>query len=417
MSARFCSVAILFYLCALVADLTYVVNGRCGFAFIPGRVEFFVAIILLLIGFELWAYRRFGTTMTRRTGVGLLVTRMVFVEMAVSLDCSAFSLFLYMLIIFLASFFLTRWISLTLAGLYYGWFLIMFTYFRCPGCGFDDLTSQIFMVGLAMLWTVVMAELVKAAETSRAQTQQLLVALEDSRQQLQSYAAQAWELATAEERNRLAREIHDSVGHYLAGVNIQLEKALTFHRRDPATSEQAMHDAKQAAHQALRDVRQSVRALRQTGEDFSLSTMLTDLVDRWRNGLLTVTLSIAGNEADYSEAVLMALYRVAQEGLTNIHKHAQANEVQIWLNFGTEKAHLRLCDNGQGFDQELRGPVAVNAGQRSDGYHYGLQGIQERVALLGGALVLDSDPGHGTCLLVTIPKAQLGERSDVEGGS
>ena len=246
-----------------------------------------------------------------------------------------------------------------------------------------------------------MAGLVRTAEASRVQTQSLLVELEQSRQQLKAYAAQAWELATAEERNRLARDIHDSIGHYLAGVNIQLEKALTFHRRDPAAAEQAMHDAKRAAREALQDVRQSVRALRHSSELFSLSTALTDLAARWRNGRMTIALNIEGDETGYSKPALMALYRVAQEGLTNVHKHAQASQVQICLKLGSEAAHLRLCDNGQGFAQEETEQVSTNPG-----HHYGLQGIRERLAFLGGQLAIKSTPGTGTILTVTIPKVQ-----------
>ncbi|MBV7334773.1 sensor histidine kinase [Chloroflexi bacterium TSY] len=315
-----------------------------------------------------------------------------------------------MLLPFLAYFVLNRWAGMVLAGLYFTWFVIYFNRFRCPGCNFDEYVSQMLVFGLALIWSVVMAGLVKSTETSRMQTQQLLVELEQSRQQLKAYADQAWELATAEERNRLARDIHDSIGHYLAGVNIQLEKALTFRQRDPAATEQAMHDAKRAAREALQDVRQSVRALRQSEEVFSLSTALTDLTARWRNGRMAITLDIEGDEAGYSKATLMALYRSVQEGLTNVHKHAQASQVQIDLNLGSESACLRLCDNGKGFDQIVDMPDSTNSG-----HHYGLEGIRERLAFLGGQLVIQSNPGAGTILIVTLPKAQLTGLPAAEG--
>ena len=410
MSARFWPVAIMFYLVTLAAGLTYVINDECGYALIPGRADLFVGLILFLIGFEIWVYRRFGATMTRRVGIGLLIARMVLFEATMRVDCSGFTAFLYLLIPFLAYFFLNRWASLALAGLYFGWFSLNFTLFRCSGCDFDEYVTQILVFGLAILWVVVMAGLIRAAEASRVRAQLLLAELEQSRQQLKAYAAQAWELATAEERNRLARDIHDSIGHYLAGVNIQLEKALTFHRRDPAASEQAMHDAKRAAREALQDVRQSVRALRHSSEIFSLSTALMDLAARWRNGRLEISLNIEGDEAGYSKPALMALYRAAQEGMTNVVKHAQASQVQIWLKLGSETAHLRLCDNGKGFDQEKGVQDLANPG-----HHYGLQGIRERLAFLGGQLVIESSPGAGTVLAVTIPKTQLAGQPAAEG--
>ena len=102
MSARFLPVAILFYVVALGANLTYVLNDQCiGFAFFPGRTDLFVGIILFLIGFELWVYRRYGSKMTRRTGIGLLITRMVLIEAALSVDCTGFTTFLYLLLPFL----------------------------------------------------------------------------------------------------------------------------------------------------------------------------------------------------------------------------------------------------------------------------------------------------------------------------
>ena len=102
-----------------------------------------------------------------------------------------------------------------------------------------------------------MGGLVKGVETSRARTKQLLTDLEQSHHELRDHAAEVEELATAEERNRVARDIHDSVGYSFAVVNVQLEKALVFLRRDVDVTEQAMKDARRAAKEALGDVRES----------------------------------------------------------------------------------------------------------------------------------------------------------------
>ena len=102
------------------------------------------------------------------------------------------------------------------------------------------------------------------------------------------------ELATAKERNRLAREIHDGLGHYLTIINVQLEKALTYRERNPAEEEQAVRDAKRLASEALQDVRHSVSALRATDEAFVLTPAIHALVERLRAAQRAVELRIEG---------------------------------------------------------------------------------------------------------------------------
>jgi signal transduction histidine kinase len=251
-----------------------------------------------------------------------------------------------------------------------------------------------------------MGGLVKGVEISRARTKQLLTDLEQSHQQLRIYAAQVEELAAAEERNRVARDIHDSVGHSLAVVNVQLEKGLVFLRRDANVTEQAMKDARRAAKEALSDVRESVRTLRQSAEVFSLTEALITLVERSKSEALDINVQVEGSEAGYSKPALMTLYRATQEALTNVHKHAAASRVQIMLQLGDELAQLQVQDNGIGFELERVKDLPVHRqGQ------YGLQGIRERLELVGGEMSVESGPTIGMTLTVTIPKQRLTEPS------
>jgi signal transduction histidine kinase len=107
---------------------------------------------------------------------------------------------------------------------------------------------------------------------------------------------------------------------------------------------------------------------------------------------------ISGNEETFSRQVLMTLYRVAQEAFTNIQKHAQASCVQVGLHFAGEEASLRICDDGCGFDAAawLQHPERLEEG-------YGLRGMRERLELVGGSFHLQSQPGRGTQLSVTVP--------------
>jgi signal transduction histidine kinase len=250
---------------------------------------------------------------------------------------------------------------------------------------------------MVLLFIFSIAFLIRQERTSKLEAEKLLGELELSHQQLQNYARQVAESATIEERNRLAREIHDSLGHYITVVNVQLEKAIAFRDTNPAEADQAIKDAKHLASEALNDVRQSVSALRTTPEKFSLTESLDTLVKHMENDRLTIDLEIGGNENDFSRQSLVTLYRAAQEGLTNIQKHAHANHVTIRIKLEDQEASLSIIDNGQGFD-----PTTLSG--QDMGTHYGLQGIKERMELVRGSFTVESTPNEGTSLLVTVPK-------------
>jgi signal transduction histidine kinase len=251
---------------------------------------------------------------------------------------------------------------------------------------------------LSLTLIFVIAYWIKRERNNRIQAEKLLHELEESHRQLQTYAEQVAELATTEERNRLAREIHDSVGHYMTVINVQLEKALAFRDRNPAEAEQAVRDSKRLASEALQEIRRSVSALRSTPEPFSLAQALAELVDNMRSSQFSIELDIQGDEAGFSRHSLTTLYRAAQEGLTNIQKHAQASQVTVRVRLNSQEADLFIEDNGQGFDPDT---MAGKAGS------YGLQGVRERLELIRGSLKLESVPGEGTSLLITVPKNPL----------
>jgi signal transduction histidine kinase len=243
-----------------------------------------------------------------------------------------------------------------------------------------------------------MARAVLTEQASRARAEQLLTELETSHQQLKAYSEQVADLATARERNRLARDIHDTLGHYLTVINVQLEKALAFRTKKPEEADQAVGDAKRLANEALQDVRRSVGALRKTEELFAFWPSMNELIEQVRSDQHMVTLHIEGHEDSFSKQRLLILFRVAQEGLTNIRKHAQADSVQLDIIFGEQEAHLSLSDDGCGFDPTILQRLAPG---RDGGY--GLQGIQERLEIIGGTFSIESAFGKGTRLQVMVP--------------
>jgi signal transduction histidine kinase len=255
----------------------------------------------------------------------------------------------------------------------------------------------LFTVGIVLITTIARAAAKEKA--SREHAEELFSALEISHQQLKEYAGQVAELATTRERNRVARDIHDTLGHYLTVINVQLEKALALREKKPEEATQAVSDAKHLASEALQDVRRSVGTLRTAQEFPKFSSSLTELVERIRSDTCTITLNIEGNESSFPKQGLLALYRAAQEGLTNIQKHADASHIWLDIDFKEQEATLSLRDDGHGFDttQWQKAEPQFSGG-------YGLRGVGERLELVGGGLRIESMTGQGTTLSITIPK-------------
>lgn len=228
-------------------------------------------------------------------------------------------------------------------------------------------------------------------QQARENAEHLTRDLEAANRRLTEYASQAEELAATQERNRLAREIHDNLGHYLTIVNVQIEAARVTLESDPQRAMDALNKAQELARKGLTGVRESVAALRVSPvENRPLSDAIAELVEESRTTGIETKFIILGEERPVESKSALALYRVAQEGLTNIRKHAQASHVTVELDF-SELTRIRLIlhDDGVGAD-ELSGG-------------FGLVGIRERVQLLGGALKVETRPSQGFHLEVSLP--------------
>jgi signal transduction histidine kinase len=361
-----------------------------------------LAALLFVERFELVRETRFRS---RPLSIGLLIARAALVQGVVSLDCTKLGMILYPVIPFAAFFTLGAVLS-RLVSLGY-WLLVAMLAWETGNVGplqnFDSVTI-IVIFSLLLIFMQIIAGHIDRDQRSRQQMQKLLVELEASHRQLQAYADRVAELAAAAERNRLARDIHDSLGHYLTAISIQLEKAQAYRMRDPGEADRAIRDARQTTQAALQDVRQSVSALRGVEDRFSLRQSLADLVRRMENDALEIDYHLMGDETDYAAPVLTTLYRVAQEGLTNVQKHAQARHVFLNVELGERDARLWLRDDGNGFDT---GTLAHLTAAPDHGF--GFQGLQERLELVRGQMKISSDPKLGTELTVTVPKhlAQL----------
>ncbi len=211
--------------------------------------------------------------------------------------------------------------------------------------------------------------------------------LEAAHQRLRRHAATVEQLAVSRERNRLARDLHDTLAHSLAALSVQLEALRTLLTHDPAAAQDALNGVTTLARNGLEESRQAIQALRTD----PLKT--TGLVGALRNTLqafqartgVRTNLIVAGHEPDLTDEEAQALFRIAEEALTNVERHAAAQRATVRLAFGNDRIDLVIQDDGVGFD-----PATV------DPDHYGLTGIRERAAMIGATLKVHSRPGGGT---------------------
>src|SRR6266700_6325748 len=218
-------------------------------------IALIVCATVALLGIDRVEYWRYGEETPHRIAVFLLIARIVLIEVVAQIDYFHLSPFLYLIPPFLASLYFGNRVGNWLAGL--GWIAYIVQHILHAGFSFITKSSEIrylsvFTIGLIFIMT--MARMVVTEKAIRARAEQLLAELEASHQQLRVYSEQVADLAATRERNRLARDIHDTLGHYLTVINVQLEKALAFRARKPAEADQAVGDAKRLANEALQDV-------------------------------------------------------------------------------------------------------------------------------------------------------------------
>ncbi|MBB4741611.1 signal transduction histidine kinase [Actinoplanes octamycinicus] len=198
------------------------------------------------------------------------------------------------------------------------------------------------------------------------------------------------ELATTRERNRVARDIHDGLGHYLTTLQMQIRAGRALLARDPDRADEMFARAEEQAREALSEVRRSVAALRAPRADAPLGERLQRLAREASESGPSTHLEVRGQPRDLSPQVEEALFRAAQEGLTNVRRHAHASRAHVLLDYAPAQVRVVVGDDGSG------GPPGESGG-------FGLTGLRERVAELGGAVALDSVPGQGSTLTVTAP--------------
>jgi signal transduction histidine kinase len=245
--------------------------------------------------------------------------------------------------------------------------------------------SMNYAAGFA--FTIAFTLITKRALDAREESEALSRQLEEANAQLRVHAAQAGELATTRERNRLAREIHDGVGHHLTVVKTELDVAAATCARDPDGAKVRVEKAARLVAEALDDVRRSVGSLR---ADRTRPPLVEAVRQLAAHGEPAATVAVEGEPRPLDPAAEHALFRAAQEGLTNVRKHAAATAALLRIDFRpADRVRLEVSDNG-------RGSTGTDGG-------FGLTGIRERVELLGGSVEAGNRLEGGFALRVEVP--------------
>jgi signal transduction histidine kinase len=254
----------------------------------------------------------------------------------------------------------------------------------------DDGVGILLFAGLS--WVVGnYAYLTWRAELARQKNQQLLGELQGAHRQLQDYAAQVEGFAAVQERSRLARELHDSVTQTLFSMNLTVQAATLLVGKDSGQVSTQLDRLQELARSALGEIQVLASQLRTRSlAEEGLTAALRRLADeRQRRDGLQIRLEVSGDarEKELPEPVITGLYRIAQEALNNVARHAGTGEAVVRLNLESRPAYLEVEDRGRGFERRRLVPQ-LN--------HMGLAGMEERARELGWQLQIDSQPGCGT---------------------
>jgi signal transduction histidine kinase len=234
------------------------------------------------------------------------------------------------------------------------------------------------------------AHLIQVTEAANRENQRMAGELENAHQQLQAYADQAVALATERERFRLARDLHDSVTQTIFSMNLTAQTARLLMDKDVSRVNAQLERLLELAQSAMQEIHLLVAQLKpKPAEMRGLIDRLNQLFsERRRLDHLEVHFEGCG-DSQLDEATTTGLYRIVQEALTNVTKHAATNRAIVRLNLSAQPAFIEVEDQGTGFDA---------ASPRSQAGHLGLTAMAEQASEIGWRLSIQSQPGQGTRL-------------------
>lgn len=250
-------------------------------------------------------------------------------------------------------------------------------------------SAPIFFAG--QVFILIFTQMAVTEQRARLKLETLAAELSEANKHLSEYADRVRELTITQERNRMAREIHDGLGHYLTTINMQIKAASAILSKDNKKALSLLENAQNLSSVALVDVRNSVFALRQDPVEMPpLYERIAEMAKSASSVNRNIELSIIGEPRPVNTQLDLTLFRAAQETINNANKHSKSSSVILSLDYtNPDRIELETIDDGIGSDE-------INHG-------FGLLGIQERVRLLNGDTQIVTSSGKGFKIKISIP--------------
>ncbi|MFN2242784.1 MAG: sensor histidine kinase [Anaerolineae bacterium] len=264
-----------------------------------------------------------------------------------------------------------------------------------------DVGWLILQGAMMLLVGYIIVQLVSIQREQRAALEQAYQKQAQANVRLQRYAVALEELTISRERNRLARELHDTLAHSLSAVTVQLEAVRSLWEINPSSARDMLDRADDTARRGLTEARRALQDLRASPlQDLGLALALRELAKSAaeRTGA-SLALHLPDHNLDnLSPAVEQGVYRIAQETLENIVRHSEAQSIVFRLQQAAGSLSLTISDDGRGIGAEV---LQASTAGGQDGL--GLRGMKERAALLGGSLEISRQEGQGTLVHLKVP--------------
>jgi len=255
----------------------------------------------------------------------------------------------------------------------------------------SEIWTTLPTVFAGLIYIMVFTQMALDEEKSRREVERLVGELEDANQRLRIYADEIEHLAIIQERNRLAREIHDGLGHYLTTIHMQLQAAQAVLEREPKKAGESIEKARSQSQLALIDVRKSVAALRVDevqNEDFELVVQRAIRPCQWID--IKTNYEVLGENRPLTTVLRDAIFRILQETVNNACKYSKAKNFYLTIDYtDQEKIKVMIADDGIGANEFHGG--------------YGLRGVKERVEMLNGNFLIKTSKNSGFKIGIELP--------------
>lgn len=240
--------------------------------------------------------------------------------------------------------------------------------------------SQMFLFILINSLVIVILGFAKYHQEGKEKIDNLYRELLKAHNQLQDYADKIKDLTVVEERNKIARDLHDTLGHDMTGLIMQLEMVSTMMEEDVDSAKNLMEESKRNARSSLKKVRDIVETFKDENEKNNDVEDIRELVDEFSKKTgVSISFKVVGDKISLAPDIAITLYRIVQEAMTNAVRHGGSSEISIVIIYEVDRIGFSIVDNGCGCDRVVEG--------------YGLRGMKERVNLLGGDVWYESEEG------------------------